>query len=74
MKSSRRYWRPDESLYGLGQYNDSYMDYRGQELMVQTNIGSRGADADLDAPLRNPLGHLFKVDLQGLGRGRIVLG
>ncbi|MFZ0961416.1 MAG: TIM-barrel domain-containing protein [Terriglobia bacterium] len=32
---------PDESLYGLGQYNDSYMDYRGQEvLMVQTNIGS----------------------------------
>jgi alpha-D-xyloside xylohydrolase len=31
----------DESLYGLGQYNDSYMDYRGQEvLMVQTNIGS----------------------------------
>jgi len=32
---------PDESLYGLGQYNDSYMDYRGQEvLLVQTNIGS----------------------------------
>ena len=32
---------PDESIYGLGQYNDSYMDYRGQEvLMVQTNIGS----------------------------------
>ena len=31
----------DESLYGLGQYNDSYMDYRGQEvLLVQTNIGS----------------------------------
>lgn len=32
---------PDESLYGLGQYNQSYMDYRGQEvLLVQTNIGS----------------------------------
>jgi alpha-D-xyloside xylohydrolase len=32
---------PDESLYGLGQYNDSYMDYRGQQvLLVQTNIGS----------------------------------
>lgn len=31
---------PDESLYGLGQYNDRYMDYRGQEvLLVQTNIG-----------------------------------
>jgi len=31
----------DESLYGLGQYNKSYMDYRGQEvLLVQTNIGS----------------------------------
>ena len=31
----------DESLYGLGQYNQSYMDYRGQEvLLVQTNIGS----------------------------------
>jgi alpha-D-xyloside xylohydrolase len=31
---------PDESLYGLGQYNDRYMDYRGQKvLMVQTNIG-----------------------------------
>ena len=31
---------PDESLYGLGQYNQRYMDYRGQEvLMVQTNIG-----------------------------------
>ncbi len=30
----------DESIYGLGQYNDRYMDYRGQEvLMVQTNIG-----------------------------------
>ena len=30
----------DESLYGLGQYNQRYMDYRGQEvLMVQTNIG-----------------------------------
>jgi alpha-D-xyloside xylohydrolase len=32
---------PDESLYGLGQYNKPYMDYRGQEvLLVQTNIGS----------------------------------
>lgn len=31
---------PDESLYGLGQYDRSYMDYRGQDvLMVQTNIG-----------------------------------
>ena len=31
---------PKESLYGLGQYNDPYMDYRGREvLMVQTNIG-----------------------------------
>jgi alpha-D-xyloside xylohydrolase len=31
---------PDESLYGLGQYDKRYMDYRGQEvLMVQTNIG-----------------------------------
>lgn len=31
---------PDESLYGLGQYNQRYMDYRGQEvLLVQTNIG-----------------------------------
>ena len=30
----------DESLYGLGQYNQRYMDYRGQEvLMVQTNTG-----------------------------------
>ncbi|MBW8781666.1 MAG: DUF5110 domain-containing protein [Verrucomicrobia bacterium] len=30
----------DESLYGLGQYNQRYTDYRGQEvLMVQTNIG-----------------------------------
>ncbi|HPN99531.1 MAG TPA: glycoside hydrolase family 31 protein [Opitutaceae bacterium] len=32
---------PDESLYGLGQYNEPYMDYRGQEvLLVQTNIGT----------------------------------
>lgn len=31
---------PDESIYGLGQYNRPYMDYRGQEvLLVQTNIG-----------------------------------
>ena len=31
---------PDESLYGLGQYDRPYMDYRGQEvLLVQTNIG-----------------------------------
>ncbi|HBF35197.1 TPA: glycoside hydrolase, partial [Candidatus Sumerlaeota bacterium] len=31
---------PDESLYGLGQYNQPYMDYRGKNvLMVQTNIG-----------------------------------
>jgi alpha-D-xyloside xylohydrolase len=31
---------PDESLYGLGQYNDRYMDYRGQKVkLVQTNIG-----------------------------------
>jgi len=31
---------PDESLYGLGQYNHPYMDYRGQDvLLVQTNIG-----------------------------------
>ena len=31
---------PDESLYGLGQYDKRYMDYRGQNvLMVQTNIG-----------------------------------
>ena len=30
----------DESIYGLGQYNQPYMDYRGQEvLLVQTNIG-----------------------------------
>ncbi|HEY0946586.1 MAG TPA: TIM-barrel domain-containing protein [Opitutaceae bacterium] len=32
---------PEESLYGLGQYNRPYMDYRGQEvLLVQTNIGT----------------------------------
>jgi alpha-D-xyloside xylohydrolase len=32
---------PDESLYGLGQYNEPYMDYRGTDvLLVQTNIGS----------------------------------
>lgn len=32
---------PDESLYGLGQYDRPYMDYRGQEvLLVQTNIGT----------------------------------
>ena len=32
---------PNESLYGLGQYNRPYMDYRGQEvLLVQTNIGT----------------------------------
>ncbi len=31
---------PDESLYGLGQYDRPVMDYRGREvLMVQTNIG-----------------------------------
>lgn len=30
----------DESLYGLGQYDKPYMDYRGREvLLVQTNIG-----------------------------------
>lgn len=30
----------DESLYGLGQYNEPHMDYRGRDvLMVQTNIG-----------------------------------
>ena len=30
----------DESLYGLGQYNQPYMDYRGKDvLLVQTNIG-----------------------------------
>lgn len=29
-----------ESLYGLGQYNSPYMDYRNQDvLLVQTNIG-----------------------------------
>lgn len=31
---------PNESLYGLGQYNQPYMDYRGKDvLLVQTNIG-----------------------------------
>ena len=31
---------PDESIYGLGQYNQPYMDYRGKDvLLVQTNIG-----------------------------------
>jgi alpha-D-xyloside xylohydrolase len=31
---------PDESLYGLGQYNEPTMDYRGRDVsMVQTNIG-----------------------------------
>ena len=31
---------PDESLYGLGQYDEPYMDYRGRDvLMVQTNMG-----------------------------------
>ena len=30
----------DESLYGLGQYNDRYMDYRGKKVrLIQTNIG-----------------------------------
>lgn len=30
----------DESLYGLGQYNEPYWDYRGRDVtMVQTNIG-----------------------------------
>jgi len=32
--------QPDESIYGLGQYNSPYMDYRGKDvLLVQTNIG-----------------------------------
>ncbi|HLP08411.1 MAG TPA: TIM-barrel domain-containing protein [Opitutaceae bacterium] len=32
---------PDESLYGLGQYDRPYMDYRGQGvLLVQTNLGT----------------------------------
>ncbi len=32
--------RPDESLYGLGQYTRPYTDLRGQSvLMVQTNVG-----------------------------------
>jgi alpha-D-xyloside xylohydrolase len=36
----KRSGTPDESLYGLGQYNEPYMDYRGRDvLMVQTNIG-----------------------------------
>jgi alpha-D-xyloside xylohydrolase len=31
---------PEDSLYGLGQYDEPYMDYRGRDvLMVQTNIG-----------------------------------
>jgi alpha-D-xyloside xylohydrolase len=31
---------PDESLYGLGQYNEPYMDYRGQKVkLVQSNVG-----------------------------------
>ena len=31
---------PDESLYGLGQYDRPVMDYRGRDvLLVQTNIG-----------------------------------
>lgn len=31
---------PGESLYGLGQYNEPYMDYRGKKVkLVQTNIG-----------------------------------
>ncbi len=31
---------PDESLYGLGEYNEPYMDYRGKKVkLVQTNIG-----------------------------------
>ncbi len=31
---------PDESIYGLGQYDTPYMDYRGRQvLLVQTNIG-----------------------------------
>lgn len=31
---------PDESLYGLGQYNEPYMDYRGKKVkLVQSNIG-----------------------------------
>lgn len=30
----------DESLYGLGQYNEPYWDYRGRDVnLVQTNIG-----------------------------------
>jgi alpha-D-xyloside xylohydrolase len=30
----------DESLYGLGEYNEPYMDYRGQKVkLVQSNIG-----------------------------------
>jgi alpha-D-xyloside xylohydrolase len=32
---------PEESLYGLGQYNRPYMDYRNEGvLLVQTNIGT----------------------------------
>lgn len=31
---------PDESLYGLGEYNEPYMDYRGKKVkLVQSNIG-----------------------------------
>ncbi len=31
---------PDESLYGLGQYTEPYMDYRGKKVkLVQSNIG-----------------------------------
>jgi alpha-D-xyloside xylohydrolase len=31
---------PDESIYGLGEYNEPYMDYRGQKVkLVQSNLG-----------------------------------
>ena len=51
----------DESLYGLGQYNDRYMDYRGKQvLLVQTNIGIVVPVPRLHEALRHHVGHLFE--------------
>ena len=52
---------PDEGIYGLGQHQYGYMNYRGRTVkLVQANTAGGHAIPDFHRGLRHALGQLFQ--------------
>ncbi len=65
---------PDEGLYGLGQHQDSVMNYRGRTVkLVQANTDAVTPFLVSTQRLRPALGQLLQDRLRGRADGRVAL-